>query len=146
MYNILKHAHSGLRWVALILLVTVICYAASKWFKKSSEDDNTITKLSLFNFISAHLQLLIGLILFFVSPRINWNEGFMKEMAARFVHIEHPTMMIIAIVLISIGHIKAKKLATPQKYKTLMIFNAIALIIILAMIPWPFRALGGSWF
>lgn len=144
-YTIFKHAHSGLRWLALAVLLFVIITSLQKWLSDSKEEGSLPT-FSKINLSLAHLQLLIGIALIFMSPLINWAEGFMKQAASRFFHIEHPTMMVLAVVLITIGHAKGKRKLGVAKYKTLFWFNLIALLIILAMIPWPFRGLGAGWF
>lgn len=144
MYNILKHAHSGLRWVVLALLIAAIFTA---YQKMSNKDTDSAKQPFLFNLIGVHIQTVIGLILYFMSPKVQFVEGMMKISELRFYAVEHISMMIIAAILVTIGYSKAKRQDAPKKYKTLLIFNIIALIVILAAIPWPFRAgLGGSWF
>ena len=98
--------------------------------------------------VSLHTQLLIGLILYFISPRVSFAAGWMKDAALRFYGMEHLAGMIIAIALITIGYVKSKKGTGPQEiYKRIKLFYIIGLILILASIPWPFRAnLGGAWF
>jgi hypothetical protein len=56
-------------------------------------------------------------------------------------------MMILAIIIISVGYIMAKKVA-PKKKAFSRIFWAylVGLILILASIPWPFMGYGTSWF
>tara|TARA_A100001518_G_C1183530_1_gene31057 strand:+ start:79 stop:477 length:399 start_codon:yes stop_codon:yes gene_type:complete len=100
-------------------------------------------RISLFALICTHLQLLIGLILFFVSPKIVWfSENvdmglIMKNSTMRMYNVEHPLLMIIAIALITIGYSKhKKKLSSAPKFKTLAIFYTLAFAAILAMIPW----------
>ncbi|MEO9533930.1 MAG: hypothetical protein ABJG68_02960 [Crocinitomicaceae bacterium] len=144
--NILIHAHSGLRWIVLILLVFAIVKMISGWtgLKEFKAADK---KIALFAMISYHMQFLIGLVLFFVSSKTARPEGFMGVKMLRFFNVEHSLMMVIAMVLITIGYSKAKKIEEDKKkFKTIAIFYTIALLIILAAIPWPFRAeLGGSW-
>ncbi len=144
MYSMLKHSHSGLRWIVLALLIAAIVAA----YQKMSKKDTTEAKQPfLFNLIAVHVQTLIGLVLYFISPKVQHVEGMMQSAVLRFYGMEHILMMIIAAVLVTIGYSKGKRQPAPQRYKTLFIFNLIALIIILAAIPWPFRAeLGGSWF
>ena len=148
MYSILQHAHSGLRWAVLILLIITIFKSFTEMSKANREVGIGNEKIFVMNMAIFHLQVIIGLVLFFLSPKAQMIEGFMKETVSRFYIMEHPVMMIIAAVLITIGFSKSKRITeSKRKYKTLFIFNLIALIIILAMIPWPFRAgLGGSWF
>jgi hypothetical protein len=105
-------------------------------------------KLWLFTMISAHTTLLIGLILLFVG-RISFTKipegvSVMKDATYRFFLVEHPLMMIIAIVFITIGRGQAKKsIPDAVKYKKAFWFFVVALILILAAIPWPFREVIG---
>ena len=143
MYNALRHAHSGLRWVVLALLIAAIVAA----YQKMSKKDTTVSKQPfLFNLIGVHVQLLLGFALYFISPKVSFVEGFMKITALRFFAVEHLSLMIIATIIITIGYSKGKRQEAPKRYKTLFIFNLIGLIIILAAIPWPFRELGAGWF
>lgn len=145
MLNGLAHAHSGLRWIVLILLLVTIFNAFSK--KKAGIYSEGDRKLALFAMISVHTQLLIGLILYFISPKVVFSGESMGNDFYRFYLIEHALMMIIAVVLVTIGHSKSKKAADgAAKFKAIARFYLIALILILAAIPWPFRDLGGSWF
>jgi undecaprenyl pyrophosphate phosphatase UppP len=146
MYNGLLHAHSGLRWIALFLILATIIVSFTS---KSKPYSATEKKLALFTLISFHIQLLIGLYLYFVSPKVNFAvEGFMKNAMFRFYNVEHITGMVIGIILITIGYSKAKrKIDDASKRKTVKTFYIIGLIIVLATIPWPFReALGANWF
>lgn len=144
MYTGLLHAHSGLRWIVLILLLVTIFNAFSK--KKTGVYSEGDRKLALFTMISTHTQLLIGLVLYFYSPWVVLGD-MMRDSITRFYTLEHTLMMIIAIVLITIGHSKSKKAADgAAKFKAISVFYLIALLIILAAIPWPFRDLAGHWF
>lgn len=138
--NILIRAHSGLRYVVLGLLIAAIFTAYSNW-QKSKEGDS---KIYLFALIATHTQLLIGLILYTMSPKVDFS--LISEKVFRFYSIEHVFMMVIAIVLITIGRVRSKKLTGAEKHRTVLYFYAMALIIILAAIPWPFRNLGSAWF
>jgi membrane protein DedA with SNARE-associated domain len=143
MYEILKHTHSGLRWVALILILFAIYNSiTAKEFTKREK------LINLFSMVSLHTQLLLGLVLYFISPRISFASGWMKDASFRFYGMEHLAGMLIAIALITIGYVKSKKGTSPAAiYKPIKLFYIIGLILILASIPWPFRAnLGGGWF
>ena len=103
--------------------------------------------INLITLASVHLQLVIGLVLYFISPKVSLSNVFANDVH-RFYTLEHLVMMVVAIALITIGYSKAKK-ATKDKAKNrkTFIFFGLGLIIILAGIPWPFReALGGGWF
>lgn len=146
-YKILESAHSGWRWIVLILLLAAIVKMHLGW-KGNKAFTAGDKKLALFAMIAFHIQFLFGLVLYFVSPKVAFIPGMMKNSLLRFFSVEHFLMMTIAMVLITIGHSRAKKKENNKaKFKTLAVFYTIALILILAAIPWPFReALGGSWF
>lgn len=147
----LLHLHSFLRWVILVLLIVNIVRHFANAQKPYTAGDK---KLGLFLMIAAHITLLIGLIQV-IWGRYGWvnvpaGENIMKNSFWRFFLIEHPVGMIIAIVLITIGKGVAKKNITDAaKHKKAAWMFTIALIIILATIPWPFREIVGAgrgWF
>ena len=144
MNSILTHAHSGLRWIAIILLLLAIINAfTSKTFEKKHK------MINLFTMITLHTQLIIGLVQYFItSGKVKFFDGWMKEAAFRFYGMEHLMGMLIAIVLITVGYSKSKRGTTDsEKFKPIKLFYLIGFILIIASIPWPFRtALGGSWF
>lgn len=143
--NALIHSHSGLRWIVLILLIIAVFNSLSKL--KSSNFTSVDKKINLFTLIFFHTQFLLGIILYFVSIKVQFFDGWMKDSFFRFYGMEHAVMMLIAFVLITMGYSKSKKAVTPQKkHKAIAVFYTISLILILAAIPWPFRALAGSWF
>lgn len=149
MFNILTRAHSGLRWVVLGLLVYAIVNALMK--KGKGEYVKKDKLINLFAMISLHTQLLIGLILYFISPKVNFSQAFIKSPVAaqfRFFSLEHLIGMLLAIVLVTIGRKKAENASnTNQKHQQILVYYSIALILIFASIPWPFRNLGvTSWF
>lgn len=145
--SFLVHTHSGLRWIALILLVAAIVNAGLNM--KSGNYLKKDKMLNLFAMVTMHVQLLIGGILYFMSAKVTFNEGWMKSPFFRFFGMEHVLGMVIAIVIITIGRKKAEK-ATDiiKKHKTIVIWYLIGLIIVFASIPWPFRTNLGvtSWF
>lgn len=155
MYNILVSSHSGLRWIALLMLIFALVNAASGIGKKIYEKKDKM--INLFTMIVLHLQLVLGLILYFVNGhrKINFSpdpltgESWMANPLYRFFGLEHILGMVVAIVLITIGRKKAEKqIDDAKKHRTILIWYSIGLLIILAMIPWPFRAQLGvaSWF
>lgn len=143
--NILIHAHSGLRWVALILIIFAIVNAISR--KGVALYEKKDKMLNLFAMISLHTQLLIGLILYFNSGKVSFTSGWMKNATTRFYGMEHVLIMIVAIVVITIGRKKAEKAEAPfTKHQLISKWYIIGLILLLAGIPWPFRNLGAAWF
>lgn len=136
------HLHSILRWIILLLLLICIVQAASK--------SPAVKKSSLWLLISAHLMLLVGLYQL-IAGRFGIMKGLpagvelMKDKFYRFFWIEHPIMMLLAIILITVARGKAKNL----NYKSVTWLLIIALLAILVAVPWPFREIvgeGRGWF
>ena len=153
MYQILQHAHSGLRWLVLIALIAAIINAFNKKSKISHIDKSDVSFTSkdkmfgLFALIFTHIQLILGLVLYFISPLVQFSSGTMKNSVLRFYTVEHITLMVIAIVIITVGYSKAKRIEEDaKKFKTIGVYYLIGLILILISIPWPFRNLGAGWF
>lgn len=145
MYNGLLHAHSGLRWIALILIVAAIINALMN--RKGSTYVKKDRMLNLFSMISLHTQLLIGLVLYFISSKVSFNEGWMGNKITRFFGMEHFLLMVLAIVVITVGRKKAENAnEASQKHQLILKWFVIGLVLILAGIPWPFRELGSGWF
>ena len=144
MYSALAHAHSGLRWVVLILLVFAIVNSISRKSVYEKKDK----MIYLFAMVFLHIQLLIGLGLYFMSDKVVFADGWIKEPLYRFYGLEHFVGMLIAIVIVTIGRRKGEKASDPaKKHRIIRNFYLIGLVIILASIPWPFReALLGGWF
>lgn len=141
--SILNHTHSGLRWVALILLILAIFYAfTAKKFEKKHK------MITLFAMVTFHLQFVIGIVQYFLSEKVTFTAGWMKNPLHRFYGMEHLIGMLLAIVLITIGYSKSKRKENDaDKFKTIRLFYLIGFILILLFIPWPFRInLGGGWF
>lgn len=142
MYSGLVHAHSGLRWIALVLLVVASLVAISKWLGRSGYTDGN-RKLYLFTLIAVHTQLILGLVLYFISPKVNF--GLLSEKVYRFYTVEHTTGMLIAIILVTVGYSLSKRaIDTTKKQRLIGIFYGIGLLLILASIPWPGRNLGAG--
>jgi hypothetical protein len=144
MYTGLVHAHSGLRWLVLIFLVLALIYALQQ---RQGKTGGPLAKMPLLGLIFTHLQLLIGLALYFISPKVQFTADMMSKTAIRFYTVEHISLMLIAIILITLGYSRAKrKPDVKAKGKTTLLFYGIGLLLILISIPWPFRNLGAGWF
>jgi hypothetical protein len=139
----LVSAHSGLRWIALLLLLLAIINAFTA---KNYEKKHRL--VNLFTMITFHTQLVLGIILYFLSDKVQFTEGWMKQAMYRFYGMEHLTGMLLAIIAITIGHSKSKKGAdAAAKFKAIKLWYVLALILVVAFIPWPFRTeLGAGWF
>lgn len=139
-YVILKYLHSGFRFVVLLLILLAIVQSLSGWLGRKTYSQGN-RKLNLFAMIGAHTQLLIGLGLYFISPFVQFGANTMKEATTRYWTVEHLTMMLIAIVLITIGHSKSKKATLPEaKHRAVAIFYTLALIVIVVAILLSKRA------
>jgi hypothetical protein len=136
MYEFIQKFHSGWAYIALLLLVVAVVNAFIGMFSKK-EFTAKDRKIAVFGLIGTHTQLLIGLILYFVSPLGFASLGQMSDKALRLTSLEHPLINIIAIALITIGWTKHKKLTTSDsKFKTFSIFYGLGLLLILSRIPW----------
>lgn len=130
MYNALLFTHSYLRYIILILLIVVVLASLLGMINKKPYTDGD-NKLGLFLFISTHLQLLLGLILFFISPVVQFSGAAMKDDTTRYWLVEHSSAMLIAIVFITLARATSKKITDGQaKHKRMFVFNLIALVII----------------
>lgn len=131
LYGILKSAHSGWRYIVLILLVVAIVQALAGWFGKKGYTEGN-RKLNVFTLISAHIQFLFGLILYFLSP---FTKGPSSEALYRYWKMEHIAIMLLAVVLITVGNSKSKKITDGvAKHKAIAIFFGLALILIIGSI------------
>lgn len=141
MYAVIKSLHSYWAYIVLLVLIIASVNAIVKSVK-GNEYGAKDFRLALFTLIVSHIQLLIGFILYFVSPRLAlFGElgmgGVMKDPVNRLYLIEHPFMNIIAVALITIGYSKhKKKLISESKLKLIAIFYPIALLLFLSRIPW----------
>ncbi|MBI3501763.1 MAG: cytochrome B [Bacteroidetes bacterium] len=149
MYTILLTVHSFLRYILLILILFSIVKSFSGWLGKKQFTPGD-KKIALFTLISAHLQLVLGLILYFVSPTVKVGlsdmSSTMKDSMLRFWTVEHISMMLIAIILITLGYSLSKRAADDAgKHKRIAIFFLLALIVIFIAIPWPWSAVSRGW-
>ncbi len=141
MYTGLLHTHNMFRWLVLITLVLAVLLALTGWFgKREWNKKDNLTGLFLTIFMD--IQFLVGIILYaFVSPIMKavFNDfgAAMKNADLRFYAVEHILMMIIALVFVHIGRSKSKKAVAPwKKHRNSAIFYGIALLVVLAGIPW----------
>jgi hypothetical protein len=134
-YELLQKLHSWWAYLALILLFlavinAVLGYAGKKLFQPKD------LRISLFALIFTHIQLVLGLILYIVSPYGLDSLGQMKDPAIRLTSMEHPLINIVALALITIGWSKHKKVDNSLKFQKIMIFYGLGLLLILIRIPW----------
>ncbi|WP_024740323.1 hypothetical protein [Tenacibaculum maritimum] len=136
----MKNVHSYWAYIVVIILAYAVINAIIGLVQKKEFTQKDF-RIGLFTLIAAHIQLLIGLSWYFMSPwykflKANGGE-VMKDSTARLLAIEHPIMMVVAIILITIGWSKHKKQTSNiAKFKTFAIFYGLALLLVLARIPW----------
>lgn len=129
--EILKSAHSGWRYIVLVLLLVAIVNAFGGWFGKKAYTEGN-RKLNVFTLISSHIQLLLGLALYFMN---NWYKADSSVALGRYWKMEHISMMIFAIILITVGNARSKRFdSAVAKHKTIAIYFTMALVIIIAAI------------
>ncbi|RFM34194.1 hypothetical protein [Chitinophaga silvisoli] len=149
MYTPLLIIHSLLRWAILLAGIWAV-YRSWKGVSGKTPFTGADNKAGLFFMIFFDLQLLVGLLLYFVSSPFAFKAisemgmgAVMKSGVHRFYAVEHITMAVLAFVLVHIGRAKVKKAATDAlKHKKGLIFFGIVLILVLLLTPWPFREAG----
>ena len=128
--------HSGWAYLTLLLLFFVLINSL-KGMSTKREFTLKDRKIALFGLIVSHIQLLVGLMLYFASPLGFASFGEMKDATIRLTSLEHPLINIIAIILITIGWSKHKKAdSSNAKFKSLAVFYGLGLVMILSRIPW----------
>ena len=142
MYTTLQFLHSYWAYLVLLIVTLATLNALIGYFAKKEYAPKDF-RISLFALIVSHLQLLLGLVLYFVSPlglQSILNNGMgavMRDSVLRLNAVEHPTVMILMVVLITVGYSKhKKKLVSTPKFKILATFYTVALILMLSRIPW----------
>ena len=140
MYETFLFIHSWLRWIVLVLAVLVIIKSFLGWQlkQKYGRSDNALSA----SFVgSLHLQLLIGLVLYFFLSPITTNAfqdfgGAMKAASIRYWSVEHIFVMILAVIVAQVGRSRSKKVSSSKKkFKTVTVFYLIALLLMLSRIP-----------
>lgn len=135
MYQTIQQLHSWWAYLAILVLLVAVVNALMGYSSKRSFSDKDL-RISLFALIFSHIQLLLGLAVYFVSPLGFEQLGEMKNAAIRLTSLEHPLINIIAIVLITMGWSKHKKAEGNLKFRKILVFYALGLILILSRIPW----------
>ena len=143
MFQTLLFLHSFFRWLVLASLVFAICRSIQGYWLQSifTKSDDTLRHLTA---TIAHIQLLSGILIYTQSPTVHYFlahpiAGFNDAVFFGLIHI---LLMLLSIIILTIGSAKAKRKPTDRtKFKTMMIWFSIALLIILIAIPWPFSPL-----
>jgi uncharacterized membrane protein len=140
MYQIIQPIHSYLAYLTLFLLAfaTINGILGSGSQKAFEEKHLRINKFAL---IATHTMFLLGIVLLFISPIT--QSAFadmkvaMKDSTLRKYAVEHPTINLIAVILVTIGNARVKRaVGNGKKFKQTAIFFGLALVLILSRIPW----------
>lgn len=135
--------HNIMRWAILLFGLWTLLNAITGIMSKRAYTAND-NRSNLFFMISCDIQLLLGLALYFSNSwfdKLKTGMGpVMKNSYDRFFTVEHTTMMILAWILVHVGRTSVKRASTDAaKHKKMLLFFGLALLLILAAIPWPFR-------
>ncbi|HUH35016.1 MAG TPA: hypothetical protein VL022_04215 [Moheibacter sp.] len=129
----LQKFHSGWAYLTLLMGFVFLIALAYYAFSKKSRD-TTIRRISLFTTLVFHIQLLMGVLLYFLSPIAKWSDETMKNSELRLYAMEHPLMMFAAVIFITVANSKVKKSETVQPMT--VVFALIGLALVLSRIPW----------
>ncbi len=141
MYEIIKSLHS--LWAYFVLIVLFLS-TINSWMGLSGKKEfgNKDFRISLFALIFTHIQVLLGMAIYFMSPyymaakQVGMGAA-MKDSTLRLYVVEHPLVMILSVILITIGFSKHKKKETAEdKLKTIRLFYTLALALLLTRLPW----------
>lgn len=148
MYGTVLLIHSLLRYVILAMVVAIL-YRSFTGMRSARAFEPSDRKLSAAYMGIVHTHVLLGILLFGVMSPIT-QAAFsqmglaMKDKLLRFWTVEHTTMGLLVAVLVTIGHMRAKRATDgASAHKQLLVMNAISLLVMFAMIPWPFRKVIG---
>ncbi|MFY7810184.1 MAG: hypothetical protein ACOVQ2_00480 [Flavobacterium sp.] len=132
--ELIKNLHSWWAYLTFAILVTAIINAFLGYRSKKIFEDKDY-RISLFALIFSHIQLVIGFILYLVEGRYE-TLSEMKVPEIRLLALEHPLINIIGIALITIGWSKSKKVEGTLKFRKILFFYTLGLLLILSRIPW----------
>lgn len=143
MYTGLVHAHSGFRYLVLLLVAVAVIKATVGFFGKK-EFTGVDNKLALWALIITHVQFLLGIVLYFISPIVKTAlsdmGAAMKDATLRFWAVEHVTIMVLAVVAITLGRVLSKKASSDSaKHLRILVFYLVGLILLMVGIPWLAR-------
>lgn len=145
MFQTLTFYHSFMRWLVLISLINAL-YFAYKGYRNQSQFSKAHNAIRHITATIAHIQLILGILIYTQSPiikyfRQNFNEAIQHPDITFFALI-HMLLMLTAIALITIGSAIAKRKTLDQhKFKTILLWYSLALLLIIIAIPWPFSPL-----
>jgi hypothetical protein len=145
-YLLIRHLHAIMRWLLLgFLLATLVISLIRLIHRKGLHTTGILT--ARYSLVTAHIQLLAGIILYMISPKVIFNASSMQSPILRFFLVEHVLMMLLAVILLTVGYVKLKKqIGSYVSSRLVFWYYLAALVLMLAGIPWPFLSYGGAWF
>jgi hypothetical protein len=144
-YPLVNHFHSIIRWLLLSGLMASLVLSLYSMVNRIEliPAGRLASRVTVY---LAHAQLMIGLVLYLISPKVIFSADSMRSPILRFFLVEHVTAMVFSIILITAGHTLMKKSRNPLRSGPVIFwFFLVSLLLILAMIPWPFTSFGGHW-
>lgn len=144
MYPFVLKFHNVLAWLVLATALVVLVKALTARTTWGDADTSWVRRLT----VLAHLQLVAGLTLWFVSPTIAAARevmgASMKDATTRRTLVEHPTLMVVAVIAATVTSVLVRKAASPEaKAKKALVGTLLTLVLVAAMLPW--NRLVGSW-
>jgi len=141
MYSITLEIHSILRYVILIFLVVLIVKHLIGWINqtKFTGFDGIFSTVTV---STIHLQLIVGIVLYFISPLVSFKSHVMQNEIMRYYTVEHLLLMLVAIGLFTAGRVKLKRKDDPtSKHRTGFIYNTSGLLIVIAALAMSSRGI-----
>jgi len=141
MYSTILHLHNGLRWLILLSGVWCLFLLYSALIKTPANRAAARRSLLIYT-ITLDLQLLVGLTIYFFfssETKVAFADlaAAMKNHETRQFAVEHPLMMILAIVLAHIANVIFKRSATDStRYRRTALYVTSSLLLILLAVPW----------
>jgi hypothetical protein len=141
MYPILLMSHSVVRYALILVIAIVIFKALAGWIMKQTFS-KTDQRLSSILMSIAHLQLTLGVILYIISPLVYFGETTMKDSTLRYWSVEHSSLMIFSVALITISTIGLKRTSDPiKKHRRVFIYNSLAVMLVLLALSYSGRGI-----
>lgn len=140
-YEVVLVLHSWLRW-AVVIFALVVTVAAFRGHKSGREWTPVDEKRHVALIAFVDVQLVLGVLLYLgwspIARAFLTDPGHLvHDHVIRFFGLEHPVMMLVAIVLLHVGRARSKKMEGPRRQRVVALFGAVALLAIVTSIPWP---------
>ncbi len=144
-YLIIKYFHSGIRWLLVLALILLIIQALRGISGKQKYASKHKVVLGV-TFGLMHTQILLGIILYFISPKVVFSIESFSYQIQRFFLVEHAVGMLISIAIFTIGYYRIKKKQDDRsKFILQFVYVIITFLIMIITIPWPFLNYGSQW-